>query len=147
MLLNQHLKLFVCLNQLQLICNFFQNKKNIINDQLCIHQVVLLIFFWFRLLLNWVINWLIIKVFSINFDVVIFYFNSWKKIFFERINRNLIITCCIIISKNKQSFHSLITGIKSFSSVFFFISIINAYYYIVNYFVFVPINRSFKSFA
>ena len=34
---------------------------------------------------------------NFDFDVVIFNFNSWKEIFFERINRNLIITCCIII--------------------------------------------------
>ena len=103
---------FVYLNHLQLVCNFFQNKQNLTNNQLYNHHFVLLIFSDFAVLLNWVINWLIIKVSSINFDVVIFYFDSWMEVFFIRINRNLIITCFIIISKNKQSFNSLPTRIK-----------------------------------
>ena len=140
MLLNQHLKLFVCLNQQQLICNFFQNKQNLTNNQLCNHHLVLLIFSDFAVLLNWVINWLIIKVSSINFDVVIFYFNSWKKII------SVTILCSVVvfstIGKNKQSSNSLNTSIKLFSYVFICIIVSNG-----SYFIFIPIDWSFKSFA
>ena len=145
MLLNQHPKLFVYLNQRQLIYIFFQNKQNA-----TISRVIITFSCWYFsdlvVLLNWVIIWLIIKTSSINFDVVIFNFSSWKKIFFERINRNLIITCFIIVSKNKLSFKSLITWIKQFFYVFFCIRSSNLYYFFANCLIFVPINKSFKSF-
>ena len=135
--LNQHVKHFLYLNQLQLVCNFSS-------------RVIITLSYWylsnFVLLLNRVTNWLIIQISSSNFDVVVLNFNNRKEIFFEGINRNLI-TCCFIISKNKQSFNSLITWIKPFSYMFFCISCSYLYYFIANYLVFVPINRSFKSFV
>ena len=44
---------------------------------------------------------LLTKLSIINFNIAVIYFYSWKKVFFVKINRNLIITFCIIISKNK----------------------------------------------
>ena len=98
----------------------------------------------FIVLLNRVINWIIIKTYSINFNIVLL---TFKLLFFERAIGNVIISCCIIISKNKQSFNFLITWIEQFSCMFFCISSSNLYYFIVNYLVFVSRNRSFKSFV
>ena len=140
MLLNQHLKLFVWLTQQQLICNLSQNKQNPTKNQPWNHHPVLLIFFCFVVLLNWVINWLIINISSINFNAVIFYFHSWKKTF------SVTIFCSVVvfstISKNKQSSNSLNTSTKSFSYVF--ICII---FFIGSYFIFIPIDWFFKAFC
>ena len=76
----------------------------------------------FIVLPNQVMNWLVIKVSAINLNVVISNIHSWKKIFLVRTNRKLIIiTFCIIIRKNKQSFNSLTSRIKPFSYVFWII--------------------------
>ena len=70
---------------------------------------------------------------SINFNVVIFNFYSWKRVFFERIGINTIcITISIIKRKNEQSFDSLITLIRQFSYRFFTINKSNLYFFIVN---------------
>ena len=45
LLLSLYLKLFSCLNQRQLVCNFFQNKQNRTNNQSCNDYIVLPIFF------------------------------------------------------------------------------------------------------
>ena len=147
MLLNQHLKIFIYLNQLQLICIFFKISKIKLTTSFIRISLSYSNFSNFILLLNWGINWIIIKIFSINFNVVIFNFYARKKIYFERINRNFIITCCIIISKNKQCFNSLITWIKEFYYEFLIFSINNLYCFIINHVILVPINRSFKSFT
>ena len=145
MLLNQDLKLFVYLNKLQLVWNFFFKISNI--QETASHVIITLGYRYFSdfiVLLNRVINWIIIKIYYINFDIVLL---TFKLLFFERAIRNVITSCCIIISKKKQSFNFLITWIEQFSCMFFCISSRNLYYFIVNYLVFVSRNRSFNSFV
>ena len=145
MLLNQDLKLFVYLNKLQLVWNFFFKISKI--QEAASHVIITLGYRYFSdfiVLLNRVINWIIIKIYYINFDIVLL---TFKLLFFERAIRNVITSCCIIISKKKQSFNFLITWIEQFSCMFFCISSRNLYYFIVNYLVFVSRNRSFNSFV
>ena len=145
MLLNQDLKLFVYLNKLQLVWNFFFKISKI--QETTSHVIITLGYRYFSdfiVLLNRVINWIIIKIYYINFDIVLL---TFKLLFFERAIRNVITSCCIIISKKKQSFNFLITWIEQFSCMFFCISSRNLYYFIVNYLVFVSRNRSFNSFV
>ena len=139
MLLNQHLNLFIYLNQLQLIWNFFQNKQNPIKTSCIIITFSCWYFSDFIVLFNWVIGWS--QNFIHQFQCCNFDFYSWKEIFFERISINTIyITISTIISKNKQSFDSLITRIMQFSY-----SCTCIIWCFVNHFVFVPINLSFLS--
>ena len=150
LLSNQHLKLFAYLNQLQLSVVFFFFEINKI--QWTTSCIVITLSCWYfsdfvvlliRLFVSWIINRLIIKSFSINFDVVIFSCYSWEEVFFERININKIcITISIIISNNKQSFDSLITTIKQFP--YTCTCIIWSFF---NHLVFIPINSSFRSFT
>ena len=118
MLLSLHLKPFVCLNQLQLVCNFFWNKQNPINNQLCNHHhhltflsslYCLIRSFTSWLLIGW--SWKFLPLISISILILSFY--TWKKVSSVRIDCNSIIIT--LISKNKQSVDFLTTRINWFS--------------------------------
>ena len=85
----QHLVFVVCLNQLQSICSILWKRDNLINIQLCNHQIF---------------NWLIKEFSSIDHNIIIFFFHSWKII--------LLVTFSIIIIfkwQNNKSTYSLKT--------------------------------------
>ena len=71
-------KLICCidLNILLSSYNVFLNKNNIVNHQMCNHIIEMNVVIYSHIIFNWLIQ----NVFSINYNIVLFYFYFWKKI-------------------------------------------------------------------